>query len=60
MTYSELKEEIQKAPMTWLPALLIACTRACKEKKVFRDDEALLRIVENSLQYEDPGTPPRS
>lgn len=32
LTYDELKKEIEKAPLSWLPALLITAAQACYER----------------------------
>ena len=32
LTYEELVEEIQQAPLSWLPALIIATTQTAYEK----------------------------
>jgi hypothetical protein len=32
MTYDELQKEIEAAPMSWLPALLIVAAQACYDK----------------------------
>lgn len=43
LSYSEIIEQIENAPLTWLGGILIACASAAKKKRFFRDDEALLR-----------------
>jgi len=47
VNYNKLKSEIEDAPMTYLPALLMTVVNAAKAKKVFMDDAAMLRFVKN-------------
>lgn len=49
MSYSEIKDAIKNAPKTWLPALLMECVSTAREKHVFRDDQVIVRFVENFL-----------
>lgn len=47
MSFNKIKYSIEHAPMTFLPALLMAAVNACKKARVFRDDEAMLKFVKN-------------
>lgn len=48
-SYEELTGNLQVAPLTWLPALLIRVVSLCVIQKVFKDDAALLRIVNKAV-----------
>ncbi len=52
-SYSEIVEQIENAPLTYLGGILIAAAKECRKKKFFRDDEALLRTVQNALKSYD-------
>lgn len=49
MTYTELKNEIEEAPMTWLPAMLITVVSACVRRGVFRDADALRETANRAI-----------
>jgi hypothetical protein len=51
LSFNELKAEIEGAPRTWLPALLIAMVQACIAKKVFRKAGAV-ELVERVCRDE--------
>lgn len=49
-TYEDLTRMIRSAQLTYLPALLIECVATCRERQVFRSDEAMLTIVRRVCQ----------
>lgn len=49
MSYSELRLEIENAPRTWLPALLVEIVRQCEKERVFLDG-GLVRTVEKIIE----------
>lgn len=50
MSYSELRLEIENAPRTWLPALLVEIVRQCEKERVFLDG-GLVRTVESIIKH---------
>lgn len=48
-TYDELKREIQAAPQTYLPSLVLIVLEACRKKKVFKSDGHMLTFIKNRL-----------
>ncbi len=54
MTYDELKAGIDAAPITYVPALLIAVVRRAVRDKVFADG-GLLKVVERATAAEEEG-----
>jgi hypothetical protein len=52
MTYTQIQKQICEAPITWLPALLLAVVAQCLRKKVFRSPEALVRVVQKQTELE--------
>lgn len=53
LNYSEIIEQIEIAPMTYLGGILIAAAKECRRKNFFRDNEALLRTIQNAIEVED-------
>lgn len=51
MTFSELCKELEDAPQTQLPALLMKCVHECKKQRVFRDDDSLLKFISSQMIY---------
>lgn len=49
MSFEETKKVIEDAPMTWLPALLIHILGCCIRKKVFIDNDAIVRFIQKQL-----------
>lgn len=49
MTYTELKNEIEEAPMTWLPAMLIIVVATCVKRGVFKDADGLRETVNRAM-----------
>lgn len=52
--FDKLQKAIETAPMTWLPALFIKICETSIEKKVFLDQEAMLKIVQKIYQATAP------
>lgn len=55
-SYEELTGNLQVAPITWLPALLIRVVSLCVIQRVFKDDQALLRVVNKTVTDARSGT----
>jgi len=51
--YEEITGWIGRVPMTWLPGILASVTKQCVARKVFKDNAALLRTVENFTKLDD-------
>ena len=53
MSYKKLKESIETAPMTWLPALLIRIVEVSYKKNVFQPGGAtqLIQKVEAKMPF---------
>lgn len=47
--YDKLKGNLQKAPATWIPALLRVLVETAIKKKVFRDEEGIITFVQNTI-----------
>jgi hypothetical protein len=56
MGYEELKEEIEKAPMTWLPGLLITTLQTACRRRVFQPGGAskVTREIEERFGMQAP------
>lgn len=52
-SYEELTKAIRETSLTYLPALLIEVVGTCRERKVFRNDDAMLTVVNRLCQIED-------
>lgn len=57
--YEEMTGWFQRAPMTWLPGLLIAVVQQCILRNVFKEG-GLERIVAASIKSAGPGCELRS
>jgi hypothetical protein len=51
--YSEIVEQIENAPLTWIGGLLLTAAKVCQKKGFFKDDDALLRTVKRALETND-------
>lgn len=45
MNFSELKNAIESAPSTFIPALLRGVVDAARAKNMFKDEEAMIRFI---------------
>lgn len=52
MSYDELTRQIEQAPITWLPALLITVVRRAVRDGVFQGSSGLLLTVEKAIGKE--------
>jgi len=51
--YEEITGWLGRVPMTWLAGILNAAVKQCIARKVFKNNESLLRFVERSTDLDD-------
>jgi hypothetical protein len=54
LSYTELRDQLRQAPMTWLPALLKTLIYQCLIKKPFREGALLSTIQTLIIKGGDP------
>ena len=52
MSYDEIKKEIQEAPMTYLPALIVVAVQTALEKNVFLRGAASKMVARLEADFE--------
>ncbi len=50
--YLALRHEIENAPITWLPALLITTIKQCIKRKVYAHKDAMLEAIRRTVENE--------
>jgi len=51
--YEEITGWLSRVPMTWLAGILNVAVKQCIARKVFKNNESLLRFVEKSTDLND-------
>lgn len=50
MTFNEIKTQIEICPISYLPALLLIIIETCVRKRVFRDRDAMMRVIMEKME----------